>query len=247
MKAVLYIGHGTRSNKGADEAKAFLEKIKPKVPVPIQEISFLELTSPTIEEGFQRCIEKGATDITVVPILLLAAGHMKKDIPEVIASLQHQYPKVHITIQNAFGVQNVILDAIAELVRDEVGDLHKEDGILLVGRGSSDPVIHEAFSKIEKGIVERLGIRVISTCYLAATVPTFPEGLENILKKVQKRVIVVPYLLFPGLLLTEIEERCQKHGQRIIQIDPLSRHKAMEKVVIHSAIGSVEKDAATIH
>ncbi|MGG0719628.1 sirohydrochlorin chelatase [Robertmurraya massiliosenegalensis] len=236
MKAVLFVGHGTRSKKGAIEAIHFIESIMEKIQVDIQELSFLELTSPTIDEGFLRCVERGATEITVVPILLLTAGHMKKDIPEVIRSLQEQYPHINVFLKDAFGVQEEIIDAMADLVLQAVPDLTKEDALLIVGRGSSEPDVHNAFSKIEKGIQTRLKFSAISTCYLAAAKPTFQEGLENILEKRKNRVIVIPYLLFSGLLLSEINQRCKKFGTKIIQVEPLSRHDAMRNVVVRSVL-----------
>src|SRR3954471_14075512 len=116
MKAILYIGHGTRSKKGADEARAFIARVSERVDVAIQEISFLELTEPSIEEGFARCVEQGATEVTVVPLFLLAAGHIKQDIPNVLAELHLTYPDVSIEVKDPFGVQGTILNAVAELV-----------------------------------------------------------------------------------------------------------------------------------
>lgn len=243
MKAILYVGHGTRSKKGENEAKAFLQKVMAKVDTPIQEISFLELSSPSIDEGFQRCVERGATEVSVVPILLLTAGHMKHDIPAELAAIQKRHPQVPITLQQAFGVQENILDAIAELVRENVQDLTSEDSILIVGRGSSDPEIHMAFSEIEKGIQERLGVARISSCYLAAAEPKFHDGLEVMLEEATQRVIVIPYLLFSGLLLSEVILWCKKRGPKVIQIDPLSRHKVMEDVVVQIATEGTKHDA----
>lgn len=236
MKAVLYVGHGTRSKIGATEARHFIESIMGKVPVDIQELSFLELTSPTINEGFIRCVERGATEIVVVPILLLTAGHMKKDIPEVMNSLNEQYPHINVVLTDAFGVQEEIIDAMSDLILQAVPDLTKDDTLLIVGRGSSDPDIHSAFSRIEKGIQTRLKFSAISTCYLAAATPTFQEGLDHILEKTKNRVIVLPYLLFSGLLLTEVNKGCKKFGSKIIQVEPLSRHEAIQTVVVRSVL-----------
>lgn len=243
MKAILYVGHGTRSKKGENEAKAFLQKVMAKVDTPIQEISFLELSSPSIDEGFQRCVDRGATEVSVVPILLLTAGHMKHDIPAELAAIRTRHPQIPITLQQAFGVQENILEAIAELVRENVQDLTSEDSILIVGRGSSDPEIHTAFSEIEKGIQKRLGVAKISSCYLAAAEPKFHDGLELILEQTTQRVIVIPYLLFSGLLLSEVILWCKKRGPKVIQIDPLSRHKVMEDVVVQIATEGMKHDA----
>jgi sirohydrochlorin ferrochelatase len=235
MKAILYIGHGTRSEKGAEEAKSFLQKVMSRVNVPIQEISFLELTEPSIDEGFGRCVERGATEITVVPIFLLAAGHIKNDIPEALFSLRRRFPNVQINVRNPLGVQERILDAISELVREAAGVMALQDSILIVGRGSSDSSIHTSFNEIANGVQKRLNVDHVSVCYLAAAEPRLQEGVETILKITAGRVIVIPYLLFSGLLLTEVDQMVRKRknqGYQILHTGPLSRHKEIEDIVV---------------
>jgi len=235
MKAILYIGHGTRSKKGAEEAKNFLLRVMQRIDVPIQEISFLELTDPSIEAGFQRCVEKGATEIIVVPIFLLAAGHFKEDIPAALTSLRQKYPNVLVHVRDPFGVKGKILDAIAELIGNIAGTVTESDSLLIVGRGSSDQSIHIAFTKIAKGLQERLKVDHVSVCYLAAAEPRLQEGLETISKQTTGRVIIIPYLLFSGLLLNEVDQNVrkrQKQGQQIFHTGMLSRHRAIEDIVI---------------
>jgi sirohydrochlorin ferrochelatase len=239
MQAILYIGHGTRSKKGVEEVRSFIERVMERGDVPIQEISFLELSEPLIEEGFKRCLERGATTIEVVPLFLLAAGHIKQDIPESLVLLKERYPHVQVNIKDPFGVQSRILDAIAELVRDSAIKLEPEDRLLIVGRGSSDPTIHTSFSKIVAGMKERLGIEEVSVCYLAAAEPRLLEGLETISShRDAGRVIVVPYLLFSGLLSAEVDRVVHKRqitGQRILHTGPISRHRVIEDIVFERA------------
>lgn len=240
MKAILYIGHGTRSKKGAVEIRAFMERVKARINVPIQELSFLELTDPLIEEGFETCVERGATEIDVVPLFLLAAGHIKRDIPEALSPFIAKYPTIPVKIKNPFGVQDVILDGVAELIKDSAGDVTTTDRLLIVGVGSSDPDVHVNFGKIADGIKERLGPERVSVCYFAATEPRLSEGLENISEGAKGRVIVVPYMLFTGLLLAELNKTVrlrQKGGQSILCTAALSNHSVIEDIVIERAIG----------
>jgi sirohydrochlorin ferrochelatase len=240
MKAILYIGHGTRSKKGAVEIRAFIDKVKERMDVPIQELSFLELTEPLIEEGFDKCVEQGATQIDVVPLFLLAAGHIKRDIPEALTPLIAKYPTIPVKIKNPFGVQEVILDAVAELIKDSAGEVAPADRILIVGVGSSDPDVHVNFGKIANGIGERLQPERVSVCYFAATEPKLSEGLESISDGAEGRVIVVPYMLFTGLLLAELNKIVrsrQKEGQRILCTSALSNHTVIQDIVIERAIG----------
>lgn len=240
MRAILYIGHGTRSKKGADEAKAFIEKVMKRIDVPIQEISFLELTDPLIEEGFKRCVERGATEITVVPLFLLAAGHIKQDIPAVLTKLAVSYPDVQVNVRDPFGVQGEILDGVAELVREAVPDLVSVDRVLIVGRGSSDPSILADFAEIAGGLSERLALDQVSVCYLAAAEPNLLEGLIRVTSGAEGRAIVVPYLLFSGLLLAEVNQevrKLQKQGFEIQHTGPLCGNSVVEDMIIKRAIG----------
>lgn len=240
MKAILYIGHGTRSKKGAVEIRAFIERVKTRIDVPIQELCFLELTEPLIEEGFKTCVEKGATEINVVPLFLLAAGHIKRDIPEALSTWIAKYPTIPVKIKNPFGVQESILDAVAELIKDSAGEVASKDRLLIVGVGSSDPDVHINFGKIADGIGNRLGAERVSVCYFAATEPRLSEGLETISDGAAGRVIVVPYMLFTGLLLAELNKIVrsrQKDGQQILCTAALSNHKVIEDILIERAIG----------
>ena len=45
------------------------------------ETCFLEFASPNISQGIDRCVKRGATEVIVIPIILLHAGHSKIHIP----------------------------------------------------------------------------------------------------------------------------------------------------------------------
>lgn len=237
MKAVLYIGHGTRTKKGVQELKSFIQRLMAQCDVPIQEYCFLKLTEPPIEAAFQRCVERGATEITVVPLFLLAAGHIKEDIPKALSSVRERYPTIKVKVRNPLGVQEKILNVIEDLVLETVPDLTFKDSILIVGVGGSDPSIPFAYEEIIKGIKQRLGNENISVCYLAAAEPSLQEGMEIISEKAAKRIIVIPYLFFSGQLLHVIKQKVkerQKQGQDIICINPLSSHPDIEEIVLQS-------------
>ncbi|KON88312.1 cobalamin biosynthesis protein CbiX [Sporosarcina globispora] len=250
MKAVLYIGHGTRSKKGAAEANIFIASVMKKVDAPIQKLCFLELTEPDIEAGFEYCVQEGAEEIVIVPLFLLSAGHIKQDIPEKLAPLIGEYLGTNVRMEDPFGVQDSILDAIAELVTAEAHSVRSDDSLLIVGRGSSDPSILRAFDSIKRGICQRLGVKNVQLCYLAAAAPSFKDGLDSICNEASGRVIVIPYLLFSGLLLSEVIREINKKikmGCSVKLTDTLGRHGAIQNLVAEKANGEVNVSAAVIH
>ena len=214
-----------------------------RVGVSIQELSFLEFAEPSLEQGFMRCVRQGAAAINVVPLFLLPAGHIKQDIPRILDSLQLRYPQIKVEINDPFGVQSQLLDAIAKLVRSLAGEVSATDQVVIIGRGSSDPVVQEDFSRLARSLQTRLGTIRVTVCYLAAARPSLHDGLESVVSVVKHgnggKIIVVPYLLFSGLLLAEVERNVRerrKQGLTVIQTGPLHFHRVIEDIVVNRAI-----------
>ncbi|MBM7573220.1 sirohydrochlorin chelatase [Aquibacillus albus] len=228
MQAVLYICHGSRVEKAANQAIEFVEKTMKLVDVPIQEYCFLELAKPTIDEGIQRCIEQGAKKIAVVPVLLLTAAHAKKDIPNVLKQASKHYKNVEFSYGKPIGVQEKMVDVLVERIKEKTSisqDLH----VLLVGRGSSDPDAKIDTQKIADTLKNKSRVSSVRICFLAAARPTYEEALIEAVETGANRIVVLPYLLFTGILMKEIEQTAQQlrlsPEQEVIVCDYLGSHR----------------------
>lgn len=204
-QAVLYVGHGSRLRNAQQEAVRFLEGCKSKIDAPIQEISFLELTKPTIEEGFRSCVEQGATHIAIVPLLLLTAGHAKKDIPEEIHEMSETYPDVTVTYGKPIGVDPDVVQAVFERMKETNAD-YKKARVVLIGRGSTDPDTKRDVSQIAEMLEKMSPVNEVIPCFLTACEPNYKDILNELPKDDETATFIVPYLLFTGLLMKEIEQ-----------------------------------------
>ena len=217
MKAILYVGHGSRVEAGNEELRAFISKAKQQFPeVSIQETGFIELTSPTILEAIRNCVRQGATEIAVVPVLLLTAQHAKEDIPEEIEKAKEHFPHVRFAYGRPFGIEETIVDLVKQ--RAEEAGLKKVDGrptfeeresatLVIVGRGSSDPEQTSDLFKIARLVWESTPIVDVEVCFIAATHPTVDEGLQKAARLASDTIYVVPYLLFTGVLMQGLEKQ----------------------------------------
>ncbi|MFJ8247641.1 sirohydrochlorin chelatase [Peribacillus asahii] len=233
MKAVLYVCHGSRVQEGCQQAIEFVQKTQQLVSVPIQEISFLELAHPTIEEGFTRCIEQGATEIAVMPVLLLAAGHVKKDIPEELEVLQARHPHVKISFGKPFGVHERIVDILLERIQEKTTVIDENTAILLVGRGSSDADTVRNFEEIIHLFHNKTNFSYVAPCFLAAAKPRFEDLLEETLARDIDSIIVIPYLLFTGLLIKGVEKTIDmvQSDKNITLCDYLGFHPYLREIL----------------
>lgn len=209
MQAVIYIAHGTRVQEGIEEAKAFVERAKKSISIPIQEICFLELVNPSIEQTIEHCIEKGATQIALIPILLLTANHAKKDIPEIVKLLQIKYPHIIFSYGKPFGIHHKLIAQIYERIEEQTNEITSDAEILLIGRGSSDPSVVSDFLEIATRFKLRYGFRHVNIAFLYGNGPSFSNVVEKMANSPGKPWFIVPYLLFQGLLRKHIEKELE--------------------------------------
>ncbi|MCR8847353.1 sirohydrochlorin chelatase [Rossellomorea sp. SC111] len=233
-RAVLYVCHGSRLVKAREEAVAFIKRCQEHVEADIQEISFLELASPSIEEGFRSCVDRGATHLTVVPLLLLTAVHAKKDIPDEIQRCKGLYPHIKVKYGRPIGVHDRMVESVINKI-EEAAPLHSLTTVILIGRGSSDPDVKRDFGAIAELFHRKTGISEVRTCYLTASSPSFKETLES-LKNTDGNVVFLPYLLFTGLLMKGIEKEIRRINNKHILLanylgyDPLVMQAFLERV-----------------
>lgn len=219
-RAILLVGHGSRDEQGNEELIQFAERVRAAVhkQYPLVETCFLEFATPTIQQGIQSCIEKGASHVTLVPVILLGAGHSKLHIPHEIDIAKQKHPQVQFAYGKPIGVHEKVLD-ILESRLQEAGYVTSSDqprtdeAILLVGRGSSDPDANSDLCKIARLLWERVNVRVVETCFIGVTAPDFAEGMQRCIDLGAKRVYVLPYFLFTGVLIKRISANMHEFSQ----------------------------------
>jgi len=208
-QAILLVGHGSRDPEGNLELLAFAERVRTRLAAkfPVIETCFLELTTPTIPTGIRTCIERGATQVTLVPIILFGAGHSKLHIPHMIDEAREQYPDVTFHYGKPIGVHTKALDILSARLAEAgcvAGEGRSNEAVLLVGRGSSDPDANGDLHKMARLLWERSPVRYVETCFIGVTDPDFAEGMRRCAALGAERVYVLPYFLFTGVLIKRI-------------------------------------------
>ncbi|MCT2536923.1 sirohydrochlorin chelatase [Aquibacillus koreensis] len=244
MHGVLYVSHGTRLDEGKKEAIDFLQSIKKEVNTSLQEICFLEICMPSIQEGVQRLIVHGATTISIIPVLLLSATHDKVDIPDEIMKLKKIYPSISFRYGRPLGIQSRLVDLLVQRV-NEVSLGLIEEKIILVGRGSYRKSTQRDIEEIAYQLKGKLK-RHVNTCYLAACKPSFDDVLDEWKENNLKTAIIIPYLWFNGLLLKSMKKKVNEYNdERQAQVKichQLSNHPYIKRAFIDRVNEVVTED-----
>ena len=205
MRAVLFVGHGSRLEAGNEEVRIFIKKTIPKLDSSlIIETCFLEIGTPSIPHGIENCVAKGASEVIVIPIILLHAGHSKLHIPAEILAAREKYPEVKFVYGETIGVHPLALEIVTDRLAEtgfDVAAEHPETAVLLIGRGGSDGQANSDFYKITRLLWEKLNVRWVESAFMGVTQPLVDEGIERCIKLGAKKVILLPYFLFTGILM----------------------------------------------
>jgi sirohydrochlorin cobaltochelatase len=211
QRPLLLVGHGSRDADGRqallDFAAAYqaLDESRPVVPC------FLELTEPSIQDGVDQCVSAGYTEFSVLPVLLFAARHNKFDVTNELDRARSRHPHITFHYGRHFGITpgiiNLWRDRLAELDQPTHNPhrISRADTVLLfVGRGSSDPDANGDVAKMARILWEGSGYNTVETCFIGITHPRLEEGFHRARLFQPKRIIVLPYFLFTGVLVKKI-------------------------------------------
>lgn len=212
MNAVLFVGHGSRDPLGNEEVRGFVQAVIGTLNQPIAETCFLEFEKPDITDGFAICIQKGATRVVVIPIILFAAGHAKIHIPAAIDEAKLKYPLVQFIYGRPIGIHEKVLDILISRTSDagvKKSDELNDTAVLVVGRGSSDPDANSDLFKISRLLWEKMEVKWVETAFIGVTSPLIDEGVDKCLKLGARHVVILPYFLFTGVLINRMEQMLQ--------------------------------------
>jgi sirohydrochlorin cobaltochelatase len=207
--SLLIVGHGSRDPRGAKEFHELVSLVGERARVPV-EGGFIELSRPPISECVDRLAGKGAREISAVPLMLLAAGHAKDDIPATLVRERLAHPDLGFHYGRALGIRPELLALMDERVSAVIPqDEREETAVLVVGRGSSDPDANSDLAKMARLFFEGRPYPLVETAFVSLAPPGVPEALDRCRRLGIRRVAVFSYFLFTGVLEERIREQCR--------------------------------------
>jgi len=213
--ALLVVGHGSRDPRGAREFHDLVGLVRRRNPSLTVEGGFIELSRPPISECVARLAESGIRNVAAVPLMLLAAGHAKDDIPATLVREKMGHPEMSFSYGRALGIRPELLELMEERISTVVPE-EEETAVLIVGRGSSDPDANSDLSKIARLFYEGRHYPVVESAYVSMTPPDVANGLDRCLRLGAKRIVVFSYFLFTGVL----EERIRLQSRAFADANP---------------------------
>lgn len=112
---IILFAHGSRDGEWARPFRQLADTLRAKVDGPVV-LAYLEQMSPTLDQAIATLTGEGVSAIRVVPVFLGQGGHVKDDLPKLVARAGAKFPNAKIRLEPAIGEQPGVIEAIAAAI-----------------------------------------------------------------------------------------------------------------------------------
>jgi sirohydrochlorin cobaltochelatase len=124
--AIVLFAHGARDPEWANPFHRIREYLQQKLPDTQISLAFLEGMQPSLETAVSQLASCGVNHITLVPMFLARGGHLKDDLPKLLAKIQAQHTELTWHVTPAIGEIDTVLLSLANWIFAEHQEGTKE-------------------------------------------------------------------------------------------------------------------------
>jgi len=119
-QALILFAHGARDPEWAEPFRAIAAHVAAKRRDISVTLAFLEFQTPALPDAIASLVTDGHTAIHVAPLFMAQGGHLKHDVPELLAGIRGRHPELRIELLPAIGDVPDLRDAIADWLTSTV-------------------------------------------------------------------------------------------------------------------------------
>lgn len=219
-RGLLLVGHGSRDPRARTEHEELESRMRDLFPDWQVASGFIELSEPPLLHALTQ-LAHACDHVVVSPLLLFSGGHMQRDVPTAVEHVRRIAPRTEIVVSDPFGLEPRTVGLAAERLRQH----ERRDSTsvcLVVGRGAAEAESQQAFQQVVRELSAIHGQHRMTVAYCGVQRPNVTDALDSLALDGHPHVIVVPYLLFAGRLLSEIAQAVDaanaRHGSMRVDL-----------------------------
>lgn len=114
--AIILFAHGARDPEWAQPFFAIRDRVAQQFSGVSVNVAFLEIMHPPLSQAVAELAAQGINKITLIPLFLARGGHLKEDLPRLLADIYQQHPNIQFHTAPAIGEVDAVLQSIAQWV-----------------------------------------------------------------------------------------------------------------------------------
>ena len=112
-QGLVLFAHGARDPGWAVPFEQLQQRVRSLAPEAEVRLCYLELMQPDLQTAIAELVALGVDSIRVVPVFLGQGGHVRRDLPGLIAAAQGRFGETAISVAAPAGEDDAVLDALA--------------------------------------------------------------------------------------------------------------------------------------
>ena len=113
--SLILFAHGSRDPLWRDPLERLAAAVRAAMPDRNVACAYLELCAPSLPDVVKTMAEDGVTDIKILPMFFGVGVHAREDLPQLVAELSVEYPKLRLTCAPAVGEHPAMTQAIVTI------------------------------------------------------------------------------------------------------------------------------------
>jgi sirohydrochlorin cobaltochelatase len=110
---LVLFAHGARDARWAEPLHRLHARVAALVPGTPVALAFLDFMTPDLAGATEALVALGCRAVRIVPVFFGQGGHIRDDLPGLLADLAGRHPDVDIRCALAIGEDDAVLDALA--------------------------------------------------------------------------------------------------------------------------------------
>ncbi|MDG4553843.1 MAG: sirohydrochlorin chelatase [Candidatus Competibacter sp.] len=218
---LLLVGHGSRRPGSNDQVETFVQLWRQRHPDWSIEVCFIELAEVLLEAGLDRAAAHGRR-VIVLPLILNTAGHVKRDIPAAVAAARARHPTIEFACAPHLGlgcdIFAIVMRRLDGLMREMAMPDPRTTGVILLGRGSSDPSTNGDMARLARWVYEASEHDLADIAFTDIAHPRLESVVQRQVRLGMSQILVQPIYLFTGVLIERIGEQMTRLKQAYPQV-----------------------------
>lgn len=115
---IVVVDHGSRRAESNELLLDVVAMFREQSGYDIVEPAHMEIAEPTIQNAFDRCVERGATLVVIHPYFLAPGRHWKDDIPNLAAEAAKRHPQIEYLVTAPLGLHPLMSNIMQQRVEN---------------------------------------------------------------------------------------------------------------------------------
>ncbi len=110
---LVLFAHGARDAEWAEPFRDIAKRVAASRADLAVKLAFLEFQSPVLTDAISELVDAGHHHIRIAPLFMAQGGHLKNDVPKLLADIRARHPALNLELLPAIGDVAELRDAIA--------------------------------------------------------------------------------------------------------------------------------------